>query len=297
VALHSPARVGLLPALLRYLHLVAALSAVVVIATATILSTNWFTPSNHVLGQNLAQQLQGRAVLPTSAESQPGPPGGVRLWAQSLPYSADRIDLISYWRIPVQVGRVTIYLEAHPPAGLVSDLSSWSEPGGSLMVAFQEAHVPPFASLALLEYSYRPDGGDTLLRLDSLVIWLPPRLPVSLVPSQDRYVGLTVAWMGRTWTGDLHASAKLRVLIAVVDGLPTKAPAGSVSCGIGATITFRFGVSSAAAPNFTLFDDTGCDQIVVTSIGSRPLLQEGGLPNDVLHLLGLTSAELYSRSS
>ncbi|HUY55552.1 MAG TPA: hypothetical protein VMV23_10375 [Candidatus Nanopelagicaceae bacterium] len=40
MALHSRERVALRPALLRYPHLVAALSAVVVVATATILSTN-----------------------------------------------------------------------------------------------------------------------------------------------------------------------------------------------------------------------------------------------------------------
>lgn len=280
----------------RYSHLAAASSAVVVIATATILLTTWFSPSNRELGRNLAQQLLRQAVLPDSAQVIPGPLREMRLQAFALPESRARIHLTSYWLIPFRVGELNNFLSTHATAGLVS-VGGALDPNGPVAIAFQEAHAPPFASLDLLEYTYRSDGRETLLRLDSLVIWRPARLQASLVPTQDRYVGLTVKWMGRTWTGDLHASEKLRHLIAVVNGLSTKAPPGTVICGLGATTTLRFGVSRAAAANFTLFDDSGCAQIVVTSIKSRPLLQEGGLPNDVLHLLGLTSAELYSRSS
>ena len=89
-----------------------------------------------------------------------------------------------------------------------------------------------------LDYRYRPGGGETLLRLDSLVIWLPPRLSASLVTTQDRYGELTVAWMGRTWTGNLHSSPKLCHLSAVVDGLPTEAPPGTVNCRLGRPAPF-----------------------------------------------------------
>ena len=277
-----------------YPHLLVALLLAVAVASLTTVSSVVFPPTNQTLSQRLAQELQGRAVLPSTAAAVLSPPRGVSFHALALPFNTDRIDLVSYWRMPISVSALTSFLNANPPASLADDGSAWAEPSGAQMLQFDEAHVPSFAGLAMLEYSYQAAGSETRLRLDSLVLWLPPRTAATLVPRQDRFASLTLE-CNIDRTVDLHPSAAFRHLVSVVDGLPTKSPPGTVNCGLGVgTTTLSFSPRRSGKPNITLTDQTGCFQFALASGSVHLLLKQGGLLKIELHLLGLTAAQLYA---
>ncbi|HEY2286674.1 MAG TPA: hypothetical protein VGH88_13115 [Streptosporangiaceae bacterium] len=181
----------------------------------------------------------------------PRPPGAVRTGLiASLNDPAvgigatDVATATRWWRVPGQPRAVLSWVSAHLPAGFTaagSGSATFRNSAGALIEshgdAFALSPVPGVLPQRQLVVTAMPDRGQTALRTDAQVAWLPARSAAERVPSGVRAVTVTpVAGLNPDPRRDRldHAftvtdPARVAAIVALANGL-TVFPPGARAC-------------------------------------------------------------------
>jgi hypothetical protein len=179
------------------------------------------------------------------------PPGAVRTGLiESLDNpavgigNADVVTATRWWRVPGQPRAVLSWISAHLPPGFTPDGSgsaTFRDSSGALIEsqgdAFALAPVPGVLPQRQLVVTAMPDRGETALRTDAQVAWLPARPAAERIPSGVRAVTVTPVFglnpdpardrLDRAFT--VTDPAAVARLVALADAL-TVYPPGVRSC-------------------------------------------------------------------
>jgi hypothetical protein len=182
----------------------------------------------------------------------PRPPGAVRtglIASLTSPGvgmgSADVATATRWWRVPGEPRAVLAWIHAHLPAGFTpAGSGSGSSPGSSSATQIEMRTdmyaLPPVPGVLLqrqLVVTAVPDQGQTALRTDAQVAWLPARPAAERIPAGVRAVTVTPVFglnrnarldrLDRAFT--VTGPAQVARLVALADAL-TVFPPGVHSC-------------------------------------------------------------------
>jgi hypothetical protein len=200
--------------------------------------------------------------------------------------TTDVVTATRWWRVPGQPGAVLAWIRAHLPAGFTWAASGGSTAGGSSSAGSAETQADVFAlppvpgvlpqrQLVVTAVAYR---GQTALRADAQVAWLPPRPAAEKIPSGVRAVTVTPLFgLNRDARRDRldHAftvtdPVAVARIVALADGL-TVYPPGVHPCpaDFGGAMRLAF-LAGPAGPVLARFsaEYAGCG-IVSVSVGGR----------------------------
>jgi hypothetical protein len=155
------------------------------------------------------------------------------------PATPNLVDKAGWWQAAGDPKQVLSWVDKHIPGGFTPDGSETGSTGTGaaniLADTFALPSVPGVLnSRQLIVEVVAAGGGQTDIRVDAEVIWLRPRTPTETLPAGISAVTLTLR-------PDMNVhnippkpvtvtdAAKVRELIALINGLPTF-PAGSYSC-------------------------------------------------------------------
>jgi hypothetical protein len=158
--------------------------------------------------------------------------------------NADVVTATRWWRVPGQPRAVLSWISAHLPPGFTPDGSgsaTFRDSSGALIEsqgdAFALSPVPGVLPQRQLVVTAMPYRGQTALRTDAQVAWLPARSAAERIPSGVRAVTVTPVFGSNSdRRGDRldHAftvtdSARVARIVALANGL-TVFPPGAYSC-------------------------------------------------------------------
>lgn len=139
------------------------------------------------------------------------------------------------------------------------------------------------------------DGAGTAIRVDAQVTWLPARPPGDQVPARAKAVTIAMD-IGMNQAGKkpprpvtITDPVKVRMLVALVNGLPLQSP-GIRSCPAGfaddLTLTFR---ASPQGPPLAVatVELSGCQNVGMLIGGKREPGMRGGIAQRILHIAAL----------
>jgi hypothetical protein len=139
------------------------------------------------------------------------------------------------------------------------------------------------------------DGGDTAIRVDAQVTWLPARPASEQVPAQAKAVtitmdiGLNQGSKKPPKPATITDPAKARKLVALINGLPLLWP-GIRNCpaDFGDSLTLTFRASPQRPPLAVVTVElSGCQGVALT-IGSKPQPNlQGGIGPQILQIAAL----------
>jgi hypothetical protein len=182
----------------------------------------------------------------------PRPPGAVRTGLIASLTSAtigvgdaDVATATRWWRVPGRPQAVLAWIRAHLPAGFTSDGSgsaTYPDPSSGTLIesqadAFALSPVPGVLPQRDLVVTAVPYQGQTALRTDAQVVWLPARSAAERIPAGVRAVTVTPVFglnrnarldrLDRAFT--VTVPAQVARIVALADGL-TVYPPGARSC-------------------------------------------------------------------
>ncbi len=230
----------------------------------------------------------------------PRPPGAVRTGLiASLtvpgewPGGPDVATATRWWRAPGRPQAVLAWIRAHLPAGFtlggtgtgtyeptpsVIEPESWTD-------QFVLPAVPGVLAQRWLVVLAVPDGGQTAIRADAQVVWLPARPAAERIPPDARVVTLTPVF---GYQADKNRErldhavtvtdpSKVAGIAAAIDGL-TLFPAGIFNCpmdfGAAMRLTFRTSVTGPVVARLSA-GYGGCGIVSVSIEGrSMPALSD-----------------------
>jgi hypothetical protein len=238
----------------------------------------------------------------------PRPPGAVRTGLiASLtqpfdrPATPDLASVTRWWRVPGRPQAVLAWIRAHLPSGFTQDGTGTGP--GTRMNTFALPAVPGVLTereLVVLATAYQ---GQTAIRVDAQVVWLPARPAAERIPAGVTRITVTPVFgfnrnprakrLDHAFT--VTDPAKVARIVALVNGL-TRFPDGTFSCpadfGGQMRLTFFTHPGGPAAARL-IAEYAGCG-IVSVRIGGRamPALSEypqsgPRLPQRVLAIAGV----------
>ncbi len=190
--------------------------------------------------ESYARRALAGLPLPPGAHRIPFParlPAGLQYAAGPAVPQHTALDLRALYRIASPVTTVNSFLASHVPAGWVagsSGQSGTSGASGTYQLGIRPARPPAWAYNITVATSVIARGGGSLLRVDSVVAWYPPRSAAEHIdPARYRAVTVIVPKPGtmkpvrlsRTFT----ARQTIARLAALINGLPA-APDVAVPC-------------------------------------------------------------------
>jgi hypothetical protein len=218
------------------------------------------------------------------------------------PATPDLASVTRWWRVPGRPQGVLAWIRAHLPSGFAP--TGTGTGSGSWTDVFALPAVPGVLTQRELVVLAVRDSGQTAIRVDAQVVWLPARPAAERVPPHAAVVTVTpVFGFNRNPRAERldHAftvtdPAKVARIAAVVNGL-TRFPDGTFSCpaefGGQMRLTFRMRPGGPVAARLTA-QYGGCG-IVSVRIGGRdmPALSEypqsgPRLPQRVLAIAGVS---------
>jgi hypothetical protein len=225
---------------LRLLLLLCAAACAAVVLSGC--GTRSFAPHR---GSAPAASSPGQRAAADAARiiaSFPRPPGAVRTGPiASLtqpgerPATPDLATVTQWWRVPGRPPSVLAWIRAHLPSGFTPDVTGTGN--GQWTDVFALPAVPDVLTQRELVVLAVPDGGQTAIRADAQVVWLPARPAAERIPSDARVVTVTPVFgfypdpryerLDRAFT--VTDPAKVARIAAVIDGL-ARFPAGTFSC-------------------------------------------------------------------
>lgn len=231
----------------------------------------------------------------------PALPGGALRGPVSVPDTADLADVSSWWRVPGQPQAVLSWEKSHLPRQFsFSGTTTAGGGGGTALMSADEFALPAVAgvlsSRAMLVTAASLGTGQTALRVDAQVIWVPGKPASERVPAAAKVVtvGMLPGMIAGTklpGPATITDPATVARIAALVNGLPVVTP-GTYHCpadlGRGLMLTFRATVGGPALAAVTAYT-TGCGAASV-SIGGKPQLGLSGgaaLAQQVLAVAGL----------
>jgi hypothetical protein len=245
--------------------------------------------------------LKSFAVPPDARQVQSPPliSGGVLKQPIQSPATPDLADRAAWLIAPGSSSSVLGWEERHVPHEFTLTSSASSDgPPGIEPTRADMFSLPPVAgvldSRQLIVEVVR-DGGDTAIRVDAQVTWLPARPASEQVPAQAKAVtiamdiGLNQGSKKPPKPATMTDPAKVRKLVALINGLPLPAP-GIRHCpadfGDSLTLTFR---ASPQGPPLAVatVELSGCQGVALTT-GSKPQPDlQGGIGHQILQIAAL----------
>ena len=261
-------------------------------------------------GKTPGQSLKGRAeadaaailrsfVVPPGGRRLAGPPktpGGWLASPQSSLVSTSAVDEATFWEAPGEPQAVLAWEQARLlPRFTLGDADfgppSWDR-------GFQLAPAGGLTDRELVVEVVSVGDGQTGIRVDAQVGWQPPRPPGDLVPSAARAV--TIAEVPGAMARNkrppapvtITDPAKVRRLVALIDGLPLSTFPNGASCpvllGDGLSMTFR---ARSAGPALAIaVTGQACAGAIVFTVSGKqgPSLTDSSPPTDqILAIAGL----------
>jgi hypothetical protein len=240
----------------------------------------------------------------------PRPPGAVRTGLiASLtqpgqrPGTPDLASMTRWWRVPGRPQAVLAWIRTHLPSGFTGDGTGFG-PGSVTVNTFALPAVPDVLTERELVVLAVASHGETAIRVDAQVVWLPARPAAERIPAGVTRITVTpVFGLNRNPRAKRldHAftvtdPAKVARIVALVNGL-TRFPDGSFSCpadfGGQMRLTFRVRPAGPVAAQL-IAEYAGCG-VVSVRIGGRdmPALSEypesgPRLPQRVLAIAGVS---------
>ena len=299
---------------LRLPRLLSALSAVA--CAAVVLSGCGSQPfgqpaAGHTGTAGPAASPRQRAVADAARimASFPRPPGAVRTGpiaslAQpgERPATPDLASLTRWWQVPGRPHGVLAWIGAHLPSGYSPD--GTGRGNGSWIDTFALPAVPAVLTQRELVVLAVPFEGQTAIRVDAQVVWLPARPAAERVPPDAAVVTVTPVFglnpspraerLDRAFT--VTDPAKVARIAAVVNGL-TRFPDGTFSCPaeFGGQMRLTFATRPGGPVLARLAAQYGGCGSVSVRIGGRdmPALSEypesgPRLPQQVLAIAGVS---------
>jgi hypothetical protein len=215
-------------------------------------------------------------VVPPHATRLPRPPSvgwGVLkqdpMIGAGAPYYVDKAGV---WRVPGAPQRVLGWVAAHLPRRFTADGGMTVNPSSDQVALWMDTFALPPVSGVLYTRQMTIEvvnagGGQTDMRVDALVNWLPPRPASEVVPASARVVKLSEV-IGSGIPGvkppaptAISSAATVRALVAAVNALPLAPPDYGESCpaDFGAYLDVSFQARPGGAVLAMLRADlTGC---------------------------------------
>jgi hypothetical protein len=249
------------------------------------------SPSNHTKSATRTPKQRAEAdaaailasfAVPPGAGKLPGAPSaedGVLKRPFQQPDDPDLVDDVSWWQVPGQPRQLLAWERKHL-SHRFSPGASGSGQDGDVTYWGDEFTLPAITgvldSRTLIVEAVAAGGGQTDLRVDAQVTWIPSRPATEVVPSAARAVTLTVK-------PNMNSTAKppapvtitklgrVRALAALINGLP-EFPPGMYSCpadfGDALVLTFRAHPGGPALAVATV-ELSGCEGVGFTVGGKR----------------------------
>ena len=297
---------------LRFPHLLSAVACAAVVLSGC--GSQPFGPKPGAGQTSTARPPAGphqRAVADAARimTSFPRPPGAVRTGliaslteSGERPATPDLASVTRWWRVPGRPQGVLAWIRAHLPSRFTPD--GTGRGNGSWIDTFALPAVPGVLTqreLVVLATAYR---GQTAMRVDAQVVWLPARPAAERVPPDAAVVAVTPVFgfnpnprarrLDRAFT--VTDPAKVARIVAVVNGL-TRFPDGSFSCPaeFGGQMRLTFATRPGGPVVARLTAEYGGCGVVSVRIGGRDMpalseLPESGPPlqQQVLAIAGMS---------
>ena len=248
-----------------------------------------------------ASILKSFAVPPGARQVQSPPlvSGGVLRQPIQSPATSDLVDRAAWLIAPGSPSSVLGWEERHVPHEFTLTGSASSDgPPGIEPTRADMFSLPPVTgvldSRQLIVEVVR-DGGDTAIRVDAQVTWLPARGASEQVPARAKAVtiamdiGLNQGSKKPPKPATITDPAKVRKLLALINGLPLPSP-GIRNCpaDFGDTLTLTFRASPQGPPlAVATVELSGCQGVALT-IGSKPQPDlQGGIGPQILQIAAL----------
>jgi hypothetical protein len=234
-------------------------------------------------------------AVPPGARRLSGAPEGVLKQPPMLPGTPDLVDDVSWWQAPGVPQAVLGWERAHLPRRF-SASGSGSASNGLAWDDFSLPPVPGVLNSRELVVEVTSSGGQTVVRVDAQVTWLPAKPATERIPSAARVVTIT-AIPGLDATGRTPAPVTItdatvvRRIASLIDGLPVFPP-GTYHCpmdtGKGLRLTFRATArgSALAVANMAL-DGCATVSLTVGGVTGPALAGWNGAGAQVLAIVGL----------
>jgi len=239
----------------------------------------------------------------------PRPPGAVRTGliasltqSGQRPATPDLASVTRWWRVPGRPQAVLAWIRAHLPSGFTPDGTGFGP--GSWTDTFALPAVPGVLTERELVVLAVANHGETAIRVDAQVVWLPARPAAERIPADVTRITVTPVFgfnrnprakrLDHAFT--VTDPAKVARIVALVNSL-TRFPDGTFSCpadfGGQMRLTFITRPGRPAAARL-IAEYAGCG-VVSVRIGGRdmPALSEypqsgPRLPQRVLAIAGVS---------
>jgi len=238
-------------------------------------------------------------VAPPGARHLAAPPVGLKS-PSDLPGTPDLVDKAGWWQVAGDPRQVLDWMKEHVPHRFTLDGSGTLDRGTGPIWSddFDLPAVPGVLLSRQLALNATSAGsGQTAIRVDAQVVWLPARAPGERIPA-----GVTAVVLSATPGADLNAKlpatvtdqATIGKLTALIDGLP-RFPAGTYSCpndnGDSLLLTFLAGRSGLVLAVATV-KLAGCEGVNLTVSGQQqpglgPVAGGRSTAGKVLQIAGL----------
>jgi hypothetical protein len=213
-------------------------------------------------------------VPPSGARHLAAPPPGLKS-PSGLPATPDLVDKAGWWQVAGAPQQVLDLAKAHVPHRFT--LSGWGTLDRGAGPIWSDTFDLPAVPGVLLSRQLTVDAtsagsGQTAIRVDAQVIWVPARAPGERIPAGVTAVALSLSAGTNTRPpATVTDQGTVSKLEALIDGLP-RFPAGAYSCpmddGDRLVLTFRAGRSGPARAVATV-SLAGCEGVNLTVGGQQ----------------------------
>jgi hypothetical protein len=228
--------------------------------------------------------LKSFAVPPGGRQVQ-SPPlvnAGVLKYPNQVPGDPDLVDRAAWFTAPGAPANVLAWEKQHIPHEFTLTGNSTISPPPLTEPAITDMYsLPPvddvLDSRQLLVEAVR-DGGNTAIRIDAQVTWLPARTASDQVPAKAEVVTITMnpdPNRGREKLprpATITDQAKVRKLATLINSLPVYTPGlrGCLPDQTGASLTLTFRASPQGPPLAAATSQLSSCQDITLTIGGRP---------------------------
>jgi hypothetical protein len=247
--------------------------------------------------QDAAAILSSFAVPPGGHRlaGPPSLPGGLLKSPITFLGSTWEVSLTAFWEAPGSPQALLTWEQAHLRDRFTLGDADFGPPAWDR--DFQLAPEGVLITREMVVEVASAGGGQTGIRVDAWVAWLPPRPASSLIPPAARTVTIAELYNGSPTAGHLPAPvaitdlATVRKLAAVIDDLPLSTLPADIPCPFSLhrflSLTFR---ARPGGPAIAIAQtDQQCDGVALTVRGGQqsPLQNEDALDPQILKLAGL----------
>jgi hypothetical protein len=233
-------------------------------------------------------------VAPPGARKLPGPPAGQANELKHITGSSaspNWIDKTGFWQVKGDPQQVLAWTashvgRSHTSGGLITNLPVSGRPE---TVWERDYALPPFPAVEdtreLTVEVADAGNGQTAIRVDAQVTWLPARQASEMVPAAATAVTLSVIPDGNLSRKPpqpltVTSPAAVRRITAMVNALPVFPP-GPRECGVvtGDDLVLTFLAASQGRVLATAFVNTGACGEVLFAVGSHKIISDTGTWN------------------